>query len=365
MTIWLILLSGLAYQVGSDIPGYMYEYYSLSFKKINSISDIINFKDNRQPFWVLLEYSCHAISDSFWFFKMVIAIVCNWSISRFIYKHSLYPFVALLFYCLILFFNLNFNALRQSLAIAFFLMGYDSLVEKKWIKYYCFCICALLFHSSAFICFLLPLFHFIPINKKTIVIISAASLVGVFLILRFDMISYAYDFVLNNPALMPEEYADYAENFLEDTESEQANIHGMIFIAFQVILLIIILIANLKLYGEQKSYMLKLFILYLILVILNRTIPIVFMRFLQYFDVFYCCLLVDAIIPLCRRVTRFKLAPYIIIAFFAIIPIRNLMSENKQSGRPLIVQYYPYYSIFNPQIDPQRSMLFGSYRLDK
>ena len=126
MTVWLILLSGLAYQVGSDNPGYMYEYDSFSFKKIESIHDLINFKDNRQPLWVLLEYFCHSISPNFVLLKLVIAIFCNWVISRFILKHSLYPFTALLFYGLILYLNLNFNALRQLLAISFFLLGYDA-----------------------------------------------------------------------------------------------------------------------------------------------------------------------------------------------------------------------------------------------
>ena len=110
--------------------------------------------------------------------------------------------------------------------------------------------------------------------------------------------------------------------------------------------------------------MLKMLLVYMLFVVLNRAIPVVFTRFMQYFDIFYCCLLPSAVIPLCRRFTKDNIAPVVIIALFALLPISTLLSENKKTGRPLMVQYYPYYSVFNPQIDPQRSMLFGAYRGD-
>lgn len=361
-TVWLILLSGFAYQVGADIPGYMQEYDTFGIKKIESFSDLFGFKDNRQPLWVLLEYICHSISSNFFVFKLVIAIIGNWAFCRFIYKHSDYPFVTLLFYCLIVYLNLNFNALRQFMAIAFFLMGYDAMAEKKWVKYYAFCLCALLFHSTAIICFVLPLFHIIPINKKSVIIISSALLASVFFILQFDMIDYVYDIVLNNADLMTEEYADLAESYLEGADSAESTIIGMIFIALQVFVVVFILYVNLKRHGEDQPLMLKMLFVYMFFIILNRAIPIVFTRFMQYFDIFYCCLLPSAVIPFCRRITKLNLVPIFAIAILAFLPINTLLSENKQSGRPLIVQYDPYYSIFNPKIDPQRSMLFGSYR---
>lgn len=364
MTLWLILLSGLAYQVGSDIPVYMDEYHTFSFTKIQDINDLINFKDNRQPLWVLLEYICFQISSNFVIFKLVISIICNLAITRFILKHSTFPFSTLLFYGLILYLNLNFNALRQCLAVAMFLTGYDALMEKKWLKYYALSLCAFLFHSSAFICFFLPVLHIIPFKKKSLAIISLSMLIGVFYMLQFDMIDYVYDLVLNNAGLMPGEYAEIAEEMLIGAESSEANIIGMIFIAFQVLLIVFIMFFNYKYHGEESTLMLKMLLVYMLFVVLNRAIPVVFTRFMQYLDVFYCCLLPSAVIPLCRRFTKDNIAPVVIIALFAILPISTLLSENKKTGRPLMVQYYPYYSVFNPQIDPQRSMLFGSYRGD-
>lgn len=361
-TIWLIVLSGFAYQLGADIPRYMQEYDIFAIKKIGSYSDLLGFKDNRQPFWVLLEYICYNISPNFFVLKLVVAIIGNWAICHFIYKHSDFPFISLLFYCLILYLNLNFNALRQFLAIAFSLMGYDAITEKKWTKYYAFCICAWLFHSSAIICFFYPLLNFLAINKKSVIIISFAMLVSVFFILQTDMISYVSELVLNNSMFIPDDYEDLAINYLEGHDVPRSSIMGMIYIAIQVYLVVFILYVNLKQHEKDQPLMLKMLFIYMLFTILNRAIPIVFTRFMQYLDIFYCCLLPSAVIPFCRRFSKAKLISFIAIAVLTYMPINNLLSVNQKSGRPLIVQYYPYYSIFNPKIDPQRCMLFGSYR---
>lgn len=360
MTIWLIALSGFAYNVGSDIPGYMKEYDLFLVRKIESIYDIINFQINRQPLWVLLEYVCHSISPNFLLLKLVVSIVCNATISIFIFKHSKYPFIALLFYGFVFYLHINFNALRQSMAIAFFLMGYDSLVGKKWIKYYAFSLCAFLFHSSALICFFLPLIHFLKFNRKTILIFSGLLMVSVFVLLRIDVSEAAFEFLQNNDELIAENYWDWANNYInESTDTNVANLNGMIFIAFQIAVMIFIMFVVFRLYGTSNELMLNMLLVYTVLVILNRTIPVVFTRVMQFFDIFYCCLLPSAVVSVCRRITKNRLIVIVFLALFAILPISNLFVVNKQSGVPMIVQYNPYYSVFNPEIDPQRSMLFG------
>lgn len=363
MTFWFIALSGFAFQVGADIPRYMVEYDSFSVKSINSISDILNFKDNRQPLWVLLEYVCHLISPNFVLFKIVIAIICNLTVSRFILKHSNYPFISLLFFGLLLYLNLNFNALRQFLAIALFLMGYDFMVDKKWIKYYTFAIGAFLFHFSAFILFFLPLLHFISINKRSIVIIAIALVVGVFIILQFDLLSVFYDFSITYSEFFTEEASTLTENYFgRDYNSTKANINGMILIALQVIVVIFIIIFNMRYSTNNQSFALKILLIYAVFIILNRAIPIVFTRLMQYFDIFYCCMLPGAFMALCKSMTKSKIIPIFIIILFSIQPIQTLVRENKQTGIPLIVQYSPYYSVFNPKIDPVRNAYFGSFQ---
>lgn len=364
MTIWFILVSGFAYNVGSDIPGYMYEYDSFSYKTVTRISDLFRFQDNRSFFWILLEYICHSLSSNFVLFKLVIAIICNLAFSRFIIGHSRYPFTSLLFYGLILYLNLNFNALRQSLAISFFLMGYDDMVEKKWIKYYAFVTCAYLFHSSAIICFFLPLFHLLHINKTNLIIIATILVASIFIILKMDMIDIVYQFVLDNAELVPEDYLELSDAYLGgDTDSNEANLNGMIMIAIQIILLFYIIFVNM-IYSKKdnQSFAISLLVFYAVLVIMNRAIPVVFTRFMQYFDIFYCCLLPGAIIPVFKRITRLRIVSFIIITMFAILPITTLLSINKQTDVPLMVQYSPYYSVFNPKIDPKRSILFGSHK---
>lgn len=362
MTVWLIVVSGFAFQVGADIPRYMREYDLFSIQSVFGFSDIISFKDNRQPLWIFLEYLCHSISPDFVLFKLVIAIICNWAVSHFISKHSNYPFISLLFFCLLLYLNLNFNALRQYLAIAFFLIGYDFLVDKNWVKYYSFATIAFLFHYSAIFLFLLPVIHLISISRRSVNIISIILIVSVFFILRLDLLNILYSFIIANSGLFTEEMSELTESYLGgNLEAGRANINGMILIALQVLVVIFIVVANMRNSVKSQSLILKLLIIYAILIILNRAVPIIFTRYMQYFEIFYCCMLPSAFIPICKRIARSSFIPFLIIALLSIMPVHTLMSENKRSGIPLIKQYSPYYSVFNPKVDPVRNAYFGSY----
>ena len=113
MLIWFICVSGFAYNVGSDITIYMREYNNFGgIWKVNTFSDILKF-DNRQPGWVLLNVICASISRNFVLLKLVIAIFVNWTVFRFLRRHTKYVFTGIFFYAVILYLSLNFNALKN------------------------------------------------------------------------------------------------------------------------------------------------------------------------------------------------------------------------------------------------------------
>ena len=43
-------------------------------------------------------------------------------------------------------------------------------------------------------------------------------------------------------------------------------------------------------------------------------------------------------------------------------PVQTLFAVNMSTDIPFYRQFYPYYSVFDPQIDPLRSANFGAYR---
>lgn len=57
-------------------------------------------------------------------------------------------------------------ALRQGLGLVSLLIGFNSLFAKKYIRYTCSVLIAMMFHSSAFIMFLVPLLYSNAISFK-------------------------------------------------------------------------------------------------------------------------------------------------------------------------------------------------------
>lgn len=59
------------------------------------------------------------------------------------------------------------NLMRQYIAISIILLSYKYLYQKSYLKYYMLVLLATSFHSSSFICFILPLLHRIDINRNS------------------------------------------------------------------------------------------------------------------------------------------------------------------------------------------------------
>jgi len=356
--IWFICVSGFAYNVGGDIPRYMYEYDFSTWSTLGSWKNIFIDNERRMPGWILTETICNGISKDFFFFKMVIAIFTNTMIFRFIKKQSNYIFTSILFYALILYLNLNFNALRQMIAISFFLYGYDYLIEKKWIRYYLFVVIAYLFHPSAAICAFFPLFLFFPFGKQSI-LISVAIVLGTSIIAFTTNVNTILSLYLVQSDGISNESVNYAQNYLLEDNVSGLNIKGVMIVFFQVLLYLYILSFLLRSKESVKESN-TMYLLFILFFILNYAVPVFFFRLLFYLQFFYIALLPKGIMSFCTT-KNFNQKYYILvlIILFCYVPISNLFQVNKKTDYPLFVQYYPYHSIFDKEIDPVRNSLFG------
>ena len=131
----LIIISAIKYRVGSDVVIYTDEY-----KEILPITranwDYIFGNFNRQLGWMILVTICKSITPSFLLPQIIISIFVNSTIFNFIKSNTEKPFVGLLLFYLIAYAPYNFEVLRQSIAIAFFIMGIKYYKDSKWFKYY-------------------------------------------------------------------------------------------------------------------------------------------------------------------------------------------------------------------------------------
>lgn len=367
LLIWFIVVSGFAYNVGADMPGYMDEYDSYNWSSVNSFGDLADFY-HRQPGWVLLNLLCKSFTPNFRLLEIVSACFINLTVFSFIKKHCRYIFIGILFYAIVLYLNMNFNMLRQSYSICFFLIGYDFLLKNKYVKYYIFAFLAFMMHTSAIVCFVIPLALILKINKSSIIVIclSVAALFAVVLSSSFtDLLTSFFSDMLSESGTI-QTIGEAGNKFMGSHYERDVSISlfGIIEQILRMFLIVIIIYYNTKFNVNNCNRWNVMLIIYAFCLIMDIAIPVMFYRFKSYFELFYYCSLAFCLVDFPKRYLRSNnaLVTSILIIFFSITPVRALLNENPSSGIPLIAQFHPYYSIINKKIDPVRAYHFGSHK---
>lgn len=329
---------------------------------IKSFSDLIDHENHQMPGWTLLMLICKTISDNFVLPKTVIAVFSNVVIFNFIKKHSAYPFISILFFGFILYLNLNFNALRQLMALSVFLLAYDSLINKRYLKYYIIVFIAYLFHSSALICILFPLLHLIKLSTTTLIVASISVSVISILLLISDLGNMINLFIVFSGQYLTDDINALADMYLFENFDTGLNIFGIAKIIVSIISTVIVVISAFFSKNQNDNFLIKLCLVYCIFYALNFSVGVAFTRLLYYVDLFYICILPLGVIEISKRLAKKNIVlTLVFLSYLLLDPIAELRNINKKTDYPLYVQYYPYYSVFNPQIDPVRDRLFGSY----
>ena len=161
--------------------------YVRVFNNIKGISQLYNnIQITRFEYgYVFLNSIIKTFTDNYTILLAMVSAFYLYSVWRFINKYSESIWLStFLFYILGNYF-LIFNLLRQCIAISFFLIAIDFIIEKKPIKYVITIIFASLFHTTSII--LLPV-YFIRrwnINYKVIMVYFIVTLMGV---IEFDNI---------------------------------------------------------------------------------------------------------------------------------------------------------------------------------
>lgn len=160
-----ILIATLRWKVGGDSISYQNSFEE-DIPNLFEL-DLEFIKDYKwEPFFVLVFSFCKTITKDFWFFQFIHAIFINTVFFNFIKKNTSYKYIGLTIYSLFFYFYFNFEILRESIAVAIFVLIYPFYLNKKWKKYYLFVIVAIMFHFSASILLVFPLFRNAEFNSK-------------------------------------------------------------------------------------------------------------------------------------------------------------------------------------------------------
>ncbi len=168
--------------VGNDTDEYLRFYRSVG--RTDNLKSFIEHTRFEKGF-VYLCYILNKISDDSQFLLISTGAFIAYSFGRFINKYSDIPWMSVLMFLSLQFFDLAMSGVRQILAIAVLLFAYDFLIKRKFFRFLLLVLIATYFHTSAFLFLLLYPFATKHRTKKFYII---SMIVGVFTLLSFDRV---------------------------------------------------------------------------------------------------------------------------------------------------------------------------------
>jgi hypothetical protein len=349
MLLVFVIVAGLRYKIGSDTLAYMkeYEYYP-------DLSQLFqyDFSETRYDFlWVFFCALCKSISSSYFFMQFVHALIINSIYFYFIYKNTNYRFTALFIYFILGFLYFNTEILRESLAVAVFLLAICSFYEKKWTKYYLLALIASLFHSSALIVLLFPLFSKIKLNKYFIIsLLVVAVLASVIWNFFNEYIRLFY--IISS-------IEDKADAYLNN-DAFLYNFNGMLYGLFTYVLIPLLCVFFYRKYFKDPvnvAPFIWLYIAFGIFIIFNNTIFTRFQNYLFFqFIIFFSNLLNESR----QNRKRIFIQPIQVVTLFVLLLFGryyNYFKLDITDSTYIYQRYIPYHSILTEESTPERELL--------
>lgn len=141
------------------------------YKSLTLINEFPIFSNYRYEYgFTFLCWLLSRISDSPQLLLLVTSVFINVVVARFIYKNSKNVYLSTILYLTCNYYFQYMNIMRQAIAIAFVLLAYENLKEKKYFNYVIFTLLGCLFHFSAILSFLFIFLKKIKLNRKVIFI---------------------------------------------------------------------------------------------------------------------------------------------------------------------------------------------------
>lgn len=345
--LFMLLYTALSYRVGSDIGRYMYDFDRIKWLdldiRIFSLSD-------RQPLWILFQLLSKSMSDSFVLFRLLSSSLVLYVFFKYIYNETRYIFSSLMFFFILMSFDINFNILRQALAISSFIIACTYLNKSKYLKSYIFIIISVLFHNSAFVLFVVPILCLISVKKYFHIGYFVLSL------LCISILYLPQDNIIFNMLFMS---SDETIGTLSDSYlNGEYGMSSFSIVKILIHLLIFYFISKYYIRSGASNCDMILLYLYIFFFIVSSSIPIMG-RIKYFFSIYYIIAVPKAVFYFLDKykVRNYIFVYLIIISILLFNPTRYYFIKNPRINAPNGVQYYPYYSIFDKQVSPAREKI--------
>jgi len=323
------------------------------FKYLPDLSNLFSYqsiKFKREPGWLLINAIAKAFSDDFVALQVILAIIVNSTFFWFLKKYTKYNFTAVLVYYTFFYCYVNFEILRESLALCVFMFSFESLKNKRYKRYYCYALVAVFFHISAIILFLFPLLYnrAKTINRKVFI---------------YPIIIFVIGLLLNQlvPGIFQEiTFSSILSQKIKAYNSYSFSIFGILSSLLYYIVTPLFFINVLK---KQKSliWILPMLVIYTIIGA-SSTLYTIFFRFLNYIIPFYILILTEYFLYIYHKGKNYNVNyRTVIFSFMFVFFVFNNRYLRAYKEDPSIRWYshwYPYTSVFNKVDNPAREKIY-------
>lgn len=349
-----ILFAGLRWRVGTDTIQYLYFFYH-DYPTLSAFS----FEDyyvGKDPFFVLINSFVKSIGGRFYWVQLIQTTFVNTLILHYFRKHSKYIFTCCLFYFLLSYISFTMEIMRASFSIVISLYAFDYFIEKKWAKGYLFLLFALMFHTQTLVLFLFPLFLFLRLDKKGVVILIGAYVIGVFiqgLLADYVSLFEGNEILAGKMSAYTSEGATYGEN--------NHNITYYIVTIFPRLFYPLFALWYVKRSQSVQSSNIVCFEPFIMLGLIFVLIQIHFLiayRYVEYFTIYFAMFFAEAYVGITvpKRRKRIDIAYLCSLALFFPAMISFLYLSFKEPR-------YNYSSVLDRTIDPQKESQFKELTL--
>lgn len=357
LLVWFIAVSGFQYMVGTDIPVYMEEYDKYYDELRFDIGDL---DGSRQPGWILLCYGCKQITDDFTLLKLIQAAFVNIAIFSFFKKESKYVFCCITLYALTSYLLINFNILRQGIALGFILYFISFYRQKRYVLSALFVFLAYMFHNSALVALIIPVFGIVKYSKKLLWGFGFLTIILVYIILKMDLETMMNSFFEGE--YMSEGLSEVGNLYVNSERLGVKEAKINVIKLFRVAAIFMVSLYYIK--KKEDIYLGGIALTYLLLLVFSFVFPIMF-RFGTFFELPFYVVLSSAVIeyPLGRFYqirSIFYIFAFLVYSFF---PYLEYMAKYPGGKYRYIDQYYPYHTVLKPgvedDIDHEKMMFFN------
>lgn len=367
-----ILVGGLRYRIGGDTVVYLRYYNDLH--PIGSISGIDFTKSRFAPGFVIITSIFKTFTEDFTYFQIFHSIIINTVIFFFVKKYCRHFFFCILIYFFYLYVYLVFEQIRESLAVAIFLLAWPWFRNKEWWKWYLASLLAFMFHVSAIIMFILPVItlpgirEIFKFGKRTwyicLILLVIAYVVQTTMFKYIELIS------------VTESMLDRVQTYGELHRSNVFNINRVIgtiiqYIAYPLLAMYVIYFmrkSGLSYFKDDnelnKECMMALMSVYISIFSIFVGI---FVRYNNYFYLFAAIIISDWVFTRIYLFKKFLRMGYLywILLFLPMLTLNiyytYMTPVNKSKTLYNFMRYYPYSSVLDKKIDTDREKTIRYY----